>query len=445
MNNSQFSIIGFIAITLLLWLFNGDMFWSAAGVSFTIFIVYRFLCRIGQEIPIKESIVMMAGMQWIVGPYIAYRSSVTHYKYHMYVDEAIYMEFAVPVVIFMWLGIMMFKSSINLAELKERVNNLLSKYPKFPYILVAIGIFIPFINPLIPPSLRFVIFLLSNVKYIGATYLLLSTSSNRWIIYGVIMMFTISASLASGMFHDLLLWGLLTFTFVSRELNFRFIHKVSLFVAGVMLAMTIQAVKPTYRSMTYTGKAKGGIGLFTSLAVAEWKEGTIINPTDDNDINVRLNQGWIISAIMKHVPTMEPYSGGATISDAVYSSLLPRFLAPDKVRAGGRDNFTKYTGLPLGENTSMGISLAGEAWANYGYWGGLFFMFLWGLFLSWFWKKLISLSKYYPTLLIWSPILFLQVVKAETELVVVLNHLIKAAILVFGLLWFIKKQWRVRV
>jgi hypothetical protein len=45
------------------------------------------------------------------------------------------------------------------------------------------------------------------------------------------------------------------------------------------------------------------------------------------------------------------------------------------------------------------------------------------------------------------PLIFLQVVKAETELYVVLNHFLKSLILVFGLLWVFKKYfgWKYEV
>jgi hypothetical protein len=38
------------------------------------------------------------------------------------------------------------------------------------------------------------------------------------------------------------------------------------------------------------------------------------------------------------------------------------------------------------------------------------------------------------------PLMFLQVIKAETELVVVLNHLIKASIVIWAFFWFAKKR-----
>ena len=38
--------------------------------------------------------------------------------------------------------------------------------------------------------------------------------------------------------------------------------------------------------------------------------------------------------------------------------------------AGGRENFRKFTGLNISDGTSMGISIAGEGYANFGWAGG---------------------------------------------------------------------------
>jgi hypothetical protein len=164
--------------------------------------------------------------------------------------------------------------------------------------------------------------------------------------------------------------------------------------------------------------------------------------TDDeymSEMNVRLNQGWIISAIIENVPSIEPYANGETIIEAISGSLLPRFLVPDKKMAGGQENFERFTGLPLGPTTSMGTSVIGEAYANFGPMGSWIFMFLWGMFLSLGFNKLVSYGNKNPLIYVFLPLIFLQVVKAETELYVVLNHFLKSLILVFGLLWVFKK------
>jgi hypothetical protein len=438
-------IFWIVPAALLMNLVFGIQGWTAIGLTFTGFYILQVIRKMGNTIPIIDLMTGLAALQWIVGPYIDYHNELNHYKYYMYVPEEQYMAYVVPALIAFRLGTLFFSDHSNLEDIGHKVNRLLSQYPKLPYYLVASGLLIPFLNSFVPPALRFVFFLLANIKYVGIIYLLFSGRPNRWPVFMGVMTVTALASIASGMFHDLLLWAMLTFTFVARELKLSMLSKIIVSVLAIFLAITIQSVKHEYRTIIQKGYQGNKVALFTGLAMDNWRSGRIVTPTNDEDMNARLNQGWIISAVMKQVPQYEPYAGGSTIIEGVEAALLPRFLAPNKKKAGGRENFMKYTGLLLGENTSMGISLAGEGYANYGSYGGILFMFAWGLFIGWFWQKLFSLSAFYPTLLIWSPILFLQVIKAETEFVVVLNHLTKSSVLVFGLLWIVKQQWRIRI
>ncbi|MCU4165559.1 hypothetical protein [Carboxylicivirga caseinilyticus] len=433
----------FLALILLV---NGAYLWTAIGLGLALFYTLKVIDRMGQRIPIVDLMTAMAALQWIVGPAIDYYNEAYHYKYHMYVEEMVYMSFVVPAIIVFRIGTLMFKDHSSLEDIGNRVSILLGDYPKLPYYFIVIGLLIPYFSGFLPASLSFVFFLLANIKYIGVIYLLFSGKPNRWPIFWATMAFTAVVSIAAGMFHDLLLWAMLSFTFVARELKLTFINKLGVAVLGIFFAVTIQSVKAQYREMVWKqGYSGNKVALFLGLATSQWSDGSILTPSTEEDMNVRLNQGWIISAVMKNTNEKESFAGGATIWEGIESSLLPRFLAPNKKKAGGREHFRLFTGLEIDDNTSMGISIVGEGYANYGYWGGIFFMFFWGVFISWFWKKLEDWSSFYPTLLIWSPILFLQVVKAETEFAVVLNHLIKASVLVFGLLWFIKRQWGIRI
>ncbi|MGV8828598.1 MAG: hypothetical protein ACWA6U_09780 [Breznakibacter sp.] len=443
MNRSYLIVVG--VLSSLFFLVQGHEFWSCIGLGLSVYYVLETINRIGQTIPIVHLMISMSMLQWVVGPFIEYHNSAHHYKYHMYVDETTYMSFIVPAILSFIAGAWIFRVDDRLEEIGERVTALLTRYPRIPYFFIGAGLLIPYLGFLIPASLGFVLYVLSNLKYVGVVYLLYSGKPNRWPVFMATMAFTAGASLATGMFHDLLLWSMMLSTFVARELKLLFNYKLIFAVLGLFLAITIQSVKGEYRVITGQGYGGNRFTLFMGLAVDQWTSGRIVNPIDDTDMNVRLNQGWIISAIMHHVPQKEPFAGGGTVSEAITSSLLPRFLAPDKKKAGGQENFERFTGLKLNQGTSMGISIVGEGWANYGYGGGIAFMFCWGMFIGWFWRKLVFYSSTYPTILLWSPILFLQVVKAETELVVVLNYLIKASVVVFGLLWFIKRQWGIRV
>lgn len=443
--NLSFYLIVF-GLSIPIWILFPIYYWSSLGLILTVLLFWDFTRKCGDTIPIPELMVLFAALQWIIGPYIDYLNDFEHYRYKMYVSEDVYMTYAVPVVLAFKAGLFYFRNDVKISHLKKSIITLLSVHPSIPYSLVVIGMIAPFISVLFPPVFTFVFFLLAQVKYIGALYFILSNHPYRWIIFIGLMILSAISSIASGMFHGLLLWSVLTISFVFYELNSSLKTKIIILVLGGFCIITIQSVKHQFRTISPT--ISGNIAkttLFLKLAGEEWKHGKIINPTDDSEINVRLNQGWIISKIMENVPESEPYANGKTIAEALKATFLPRILAPNKKYAGGVENFEKYTGLKLGSNTSMGISLAGEGWANFGYYGGILFVFCWGLFISWFWKKLNVWSSTYPTLLIWTPLLFYQTVKAETELVVVLNHLIKSTIFVFGLLYCFRRFRSIRI
>lgn len=153
------------------------------------------------------------------------------------------------------------------------------------------------------------------------------------------------------------------------------------------------------------------------------------------NMGARLNQGWIIARIIGHMPQKYEFVKGETIETALYAGLLPRVLAPKKAVAGGRANFERFTGTELPETTSMDISLAGEGYANFGAWGGIVFLFFVGVFYNIIITKVIAISKKYPTLVLWLPVLFFQVIKAETDFATVFNHFTKAAMVAFMIFW----------
>jgi hypothetical protein len=328
----------------------------------------------------------------------------------------------------------------------------LMKNPRAPLILVGIGFISPFIQGFAPAAIGFVFYLTSNLKYIGAAlWLFKPQSKNKWLAMGGILMITLLSSIQAGMFHDLLLWLALLFSFVVLQTNMSLWRRLVFILGGIFLVFIIQSVKGEFRERLAEGLMTNQTptGVFQEL-IADRLE-NLSNLFNDEEYmamtNVRLNQGWIISAIIDNVPNMEPYADGETIIEAFSASLLPRFLDPDKKIAGGRENFERFTGLPLGAGTSMGTSVIGEAYANFGPMGTWIFMFFWGLFLSLFFNRLVKYAQKQPLMYVFLPLIFLQVVKAETELYVVLNHFLKSLILVFGLLWVFKKYfgWKYEV
>ena len=153
-----------IPIALILSIGFGIESWTSIGLGFTGFYVFRVIYNMGHKIPVIDLMTALAALQWILGPYIDYHNDVTHYKYYMYVPEAQYMAYAVPAIIMFRLGTLFFKDESDLEDIGQRVSNLLSPYPRLPYILIVVGLAIPYLNAFIPPSLRFCIFLIIQYK-----------------------------------------------------------------------------------------------------------------------------------------------------------------------------------------------------------------------------------------------------------------------------------------
>lgn len=438
--------IVFLLFFLCLFFFTGMQIWTMVGLAYTFFITVDFLRKLGNTIPIPEIMLLIGAFQWILGPWIDYITPETHYLFYMYVPEDTYMAYAVPCVLAMQLGISIFNQSVSLPELEAKVRKISCQFPSLSYWLIAVGFMSTVVGKFLPASLGFVFYLFSNIRYIGIMYLLFSNSRYKWPVFGGVMFLTFILSIAAGMFHDLLLWLIFFFSFVAKSLNLSFFRKIIFFVLGIFFVITIQNIKGSLRDVVWYGQHadKGGVALFFQLAEDEWSSGTMFSPGSINELNVRLNQGWIISRIMYNVPEYVPYGEGETIIEALNAALVPRFLAPNKPIAGGKAVFEEYTQHELG-NASMGVSLAGEGYLNFGTWGGIAFVFAWGVFVGLVWKLLINLSFTYSTIMIWSPLVFQQVVKAESDLLDVLNHLVKTFILLLIILYMMKKVLRISI
>ncbi len=405
---------------------------SWVGLLAVGYIFYKFLKALGNKLPILELILVIAGMQWIVGAFIEYRTPFAHYKYYMYVDEATYMGFVVPAYIVFAIVLLYFAKKYDDFDFSL---DQLGAYNGIALNLLVIGVVADFSGSFVPEQLKFILFLLSNLKYVGAIALFFSPIKwHRNFLY-IAVLILIGRSLTSGMFHDFILWSIFFYMFWALQRQTRPRFNLIIIISGFILSTMIQAVKSDYRAMVWGGYSGNKVSLFFDILSAKFSGGLADNPDEQQGLNLRLNQGWIISAVMYNVPSSVPHANGATIKEAVQAALLPRFLNPDKKIAGGVENFEKYTGLQLGKNTSMGISIIGEAYANFGRYGGILFMGVWACFLGMIWGFIVKKINTNTIWIFFLPLIFIQVVKAETELVVVLNHLVKTLIFVFILFW----------
>ena len=439
--------IGLITISFLVFAcleaFTGFYYMSSLGMSLFTGVTVKFIQDLGKRIEIRDMISFMSIMQWIVGPVMAYRFLPYDNLYYMAVPEDVYMNFVVPVCYFMVLGLYLplkDERIVNEDDL-ERSKVYLAEYPNLGYILAGIGLAAGFAAKFMPSSLRFMMFLITNIQYAGIYMILVSGSKFKWLIFAGIMGLATSAAILQGMFGELLQWFMLSFLIIAMVVKIPMWGKVAMISVGMFLIMLVQSTKQEYRLATWYAKSsKTHSEIYQEIIASRLgSPSTLFQAAPLENMAARLNQGWIIARIMNYMPAKQPFVKGETIQTAIYAALLPRFLAPAKARAGGRANFERFTGTPLPETTSMDISLVGEGYANFGFLGGMVFIFIVSLGYNWVVVKVVGLSKNNPTLILWIPFLFFQVMKAETDFATVFNYLTKAALITF-LTFYITKE-----
>jgi len=419
-------------------------------ISITIFAIFsaKFYLELGEKIEIRDIIILIALLQWIIGPLLSYAYIKSDSFYYMVIPENEYMDYVFPASLLFIVGLYfpIGTKKINENEILAKIKDLLLKYPHLDLILVGSGLFAAWIKDSTPLSIRFAFYLLANMRFIGLFILLLGQRPYKWTIFSVIIFLFFSTTIQEGMFHDFILWG--TFIFVVLAFILKFSHQTKILILSIMLfgVVIIQSVKHEFRKILWSTAQVDATSLFSKVVSERLSNDTyLMSESNTNAMISRINQGWIVARIMNYVPRFEPFAEGETIKKALIASLVPRLLMPNKVKAGGQENFERFTGHKLRGGTSMNLSILGEAYANYGIWGGSIFMFILGLFYNFIQLKIYNWTRFHPTLLLWIPLIFLQAVKAEGDFAISLNHIVKAGLVTWAVFYFLPKFFSVKL
>ncbi len=445
--------IGLLAIGLAVFaffqLFTELYYVSAIGVAMFVCVFVKFVQDLGKRIEVRDLIAFLAILQWVLGPVLAYNVLPYDELYWMDVPEPAYMGYVVPACLALIVGLYFPLSDDRLvaADDIEKVKNYANENPYIGYFIAGVGIAAGMVTKYLPASLSFLFFLLSGMQFVGVYLILFSNSKIKWLAFAGVMGMVIFAAVLQGMFGELVLWMMFALLVIAFVLKIPMIGKIAILSLGMLLVMLLQSTKQEYRMATwYAESDKSNSQIFQEIVLDRISQPAKLFEAEPlENVGARLNQGWIIARIMGHMPEKYAFVKGETIETAIYAGLLPRVLAPTKAKAGGRANFERFTGTELPESTSMDISLVGEGFANYGVFGGIVFLLIIGLFYNLIIIKVIAISKNHPSLVLWLPILFFQVIKAETDFATVFNHFTKAALVTYMVFWGMNKVLKIHM
>lgn len=392
-----------------------------AGIFIFFLVLRSFFLSLGKTIPILELILTIAGLQWILAPLIEYYFPQNHYKYHMYVDEATYMSIVVPYYLIFVIFTLLGKSKTYIDI--DNIKNFTLDKPFLGPSLIIIGGISNFIMPWIPVSISFIFYILALLIIPGIGIVALQAKQKyKYVWISLPLLLAAMHAIRSGMFHEVILLTVFVLMVFILGKKIKLIPTIGFVVVSIFMITTLQSIKGAYRSIIWNSHYSGSrFDLFIDLLNDSSTE-------EEDGISARFNQGWIISKIIDEQQHSNVKHN--TVLGSLESILLPRFLFPDKKTARSREMFMELTGLSLTQNTSMGPSLLGEFYANFGYLGGMIMLGFWGFIIRIVYNKIISLQDLYPLMPLWIPVLFYQLIKAETMFLKVGNHLFKSILLI---------------
>lgn len=409
-------------------------------IAATIWVSYvtNFFLAINSRIAFKEYILVMYGLNYLFSAAIQYHMpGQQYYIYRMRLSEADYFSLAIPAMLAFQVGLSMVKTKIftpnfNLSSIEKTVNeNVLKTW-------MIGGFFITFFGGFLPAELAFLAYLIGGVRYVGAFGLfIIDRKKYKWYLL-VIVFLEIANSLRMAMFHDMIIWVLffgMVWTYMAKPSVFT---KTILTVVAVICFYTLQVTKSSYRAQMQGGEG-GSFSSFSSVVSQNAESNAMFS--DDNTLATiaRANQGWIFSSAVNTMNFRGNYQENELLKKYFEAAVLPRFLAPDKLEAGDKEIFNKFSGIKILGNTSMGLGVFADGYIAYGTYGVFIYAFVFGLIFSLVFKVLEKWSRISPFFVLLMFVILNFAVRADCETQTWMGHLIKGVI-VFSLIMYFYRQ-----
>lgn len=459
--NHIFSLIWspffFILMFIFFYIFNPDFVlthYLSVAVVLVVFVIINFLNNLSKRLMMLEILAVFVCIFWLLSPALAYYLVQIHWYvgyYFMPIEPAKYFEVAFPGALLLSLGIYtgIDNVKINYQSVFKNINySLLNNRNRWKG-LFLIGLISILIDPYVSATLQLVTHLGKNLIYIGVFYLIFAqkNSVSGYFLTFIALTFTLILSVYAGMFGGFIFWTI--FFYITLSVRHKIPSYVSylLCVFGIIFIVFIQAIKGDFRKATWDENtkdmSKSSIEIFTDLTSKFINSRyLLIEPVILSRTLDRTNQGFLTAHAIQHTPSVEPYANGETIFLAIASSLIPRFLWPDKPKAGGAENIARFTTLSRINNTSFNIAPLGDAYVNFGPFGGAVFLFFYGFLFRKLYNLFLLKSLSTPRIILWIPFVFSAYVVGETDVVTTFNSVVKSIVFMAFIFFLEEKMFK---
>jgi hypothetical protein len=386
----------------------------------------------------REWALFLYASNYLLSPAITYQLNPDLVKYGMKIPSDIYFSLAFPGYLLFGLGVFLIPNHLFKPDFKK-VSQATLINERFLLQMTYFGIILRLVGDVFPGEIGFFVYLLSMVRFVGA-FALFSTNSKRFGLLAVaVLLIELYYGFTAGMYHDAIMWVIFFSLFFVYTLKPTM--RVKLIGAGclVILVLFIQSIKATYREQVWTDGEEASIETISTVGATKASSEAMIG--EDNLLSTlnRGNQAWIFASTVDRMDRYKDFQGLTNVNRYMEAALLPRFLAPNKIKSGNKEIFNQFSGHSINETTSMGLGIFADGYIAYGAWGVYIFGFVLGLIFSLTFKlveRWTRISPFYVLLLL--PMLN-YAVRPDCELQTTINHLAKS-IVVFGVLVYFTKD-----
>jgi hypothetical protein len=397
------------------------------GTAFGLYLLLMW--KAGKTFPILYLFIFIYFIQYIFSTYLIYNE----YKvlsYQMPIPQEAYFKYSILACAALFAGTLLFAKDINLRDLMKKINP--QEASRLGYLLLFISLFFDFLPYAGIDLFSSITSFTSYLKYLAAFCFLFTRSTVNYLIIALIYAQLGVIVLRSGVFVSFFIWAMFLFFFVSLKYSISYLIRSLVLLVFIPILVVIQGVKHEYREKVWKDESKGGLGLLSDLAQKQQKEedDPIAESTGVTRTVGRLSQGWHLGMTLKQVPKKEPIAQGVEMWNDVVASILPRAFFEDKKSVNSKDKFSKYTGHKLRGSTSMSIGILGDFYINYGWWGSIVALFIFGALIA---RLVYIFIKRYvlpdPINIIWVPFILSYLIRANNDFYIFFNCLVKGYVI----------------
>ena len=429
---SQKIILFYLVLSLIIISLGGNF--SLVPASFFVVWLIHFIIKINNGLLIRYLFVLLMALQYAFGSTLSYAfDNVSVYKMVLPANE--YFSYAFPSILFFSLGLFYRAEKTNedkaffyvYADFKK-----INIKGKTLEILMILSILVDIFQLPVPQSLDFVMYIIFYFKYAYVCFHIITKNKINFFLILLPILFLAYKSVRMAMFHDFVTWSM--FWGMSYCIRFRPTLKFKVLAASsfLIVLLAIQLTKGEYREKAWgleSGRAQSGVDVYQDILSNETSQ-NLFDYSKLTEHIVRINQGWILCKVLDFVPHYEKHTGFELIYKYVEAAILPRVLAPNKLNAGDKELFGKYTGLKLTESTSMGLGFPADSWISFGKVGGWVMIFLYGILISQTLKYFERLIYKFPYLYFFLPVIYVYPIRPDCETQTSFGHLIKTLIII---------------